>query len=113
MICSFPKHSRKCKYFQFTLQTKDEERRVVSFSPGKQKLLKKIQAKSTNCELRKRPSNSKEEIIINDYTSVKEIEPTSEKKEKKRSFVSVAFRNNEAQLYDAVNITGFVLKKPY
>ena len=47
-------------------------------------------------------------IIINDYTSVKEIEPTFEKKEKKRSFVSVAFKNNEAQLYDVINITEFM-----
>ena len=62
----------------------------------------------TNCELRKCRSSSKEEIIINYYTSVKEIEPTFEKKEKKCSFVSVAFVNNEAQLYDVVNITGFV-----
>ena len=103
-----PGRDQKLKYFQFTLQTKDKERRVVSFSPEKCKLLSKIQSKNTNCELRKCRSNSKEEIIINDYISVKEIELTFEKKEKKRSFVSVAFVNNEAQLYDIVNITGFV-----
>ena len=93
-----PSRDRKSKYFQFTLQTKDEERRVVSFSPEKHKLLSKIQAKNTNCELRKCRSNSKEEIIINDFTSVKEIEKTFEKKEKKRSFVSVAFVSNDLQL---------------
>ena len=43
---------RKCKYFQFTLQTKDEERRVASFSLEKHKYLSKIQTKNTNCELR-------------------------------------------------------------
>ena len=102
-----PSRDRKSKYFQFTLQTKDEERRVVSFSPEKHKLLSKIQAKNTNCELRKCRSNSKEEIIINDFTSVKEIEKTFEKKEKKRSFVSVAFVSNDLQLYDVVNIIGF------
>ena len=103
-----PGRDQKLKYFQFTLQTKDKERRVVSFSPEKCKRLSKIQSKNTNCELRKCRSNSKEEIIINDYISVKEIELTFEKKEKKRSFVSVAFVNNEAQLYDIDNITGFV-----
>ena len=103
-----PGRDQKLKYFQFTLETKDKERRVVSFSPEKCKRLSKIQSKNTNCELRKCRSNSKEEIIINDYISVKEIELTFEKKEKKRSFVSVAFVNNEAQLYDIVNITGFV-----
>ena len=103
-----PGRDQKFKYFQFTLQTKDKERRVVSFSPEKYKFLSKIQSKNTNCELRKCHSNSKEETIINDYISVKEIELTFEKKEKKRSFVSVAFVDNEAQLYDIVNITGFV-----
>ena len=103
-----PSRNRKRKYFQFTLQTKDEERRVVSFLPEKHKHLPKIKAKHSKCELRKCCSNSKEEIIINDYTSVKEIEPIFEKKENKRSLVSVLFVNNEAQLYDVVSITGFV-----
>ena len=103
-----PSRDRKRKHFQFTLQTKDEERRVVSFSPEKRKLLSKIQAKNTNCELRKCRSNSKDKIIINDYTSVKEIEITCEKKENKRNFVSAAFVNKEAQLYDALNIIRFV-----
>ena len=103
-----PSRDQKRKYFQFTLQTKDEERRVVSFSPEKHKLLLKIQAKNTNCELGKCRSNSKEETIINGYTSVKEIEPTFEKKEKKHSFVPVTIVNNEAELYNVLNITGFV-----
>ena len=103
-----PIRDRKRKYFQITVQTKDEERIVVSSFSEKHRLLSKIQAKNTNCKLRKCRSNSKEETIINDYASVEEIEPTFEKKEKKRSFVSVAFVNNEALLYDVVNITGFV-----
>ena len=103
-----PIRDRKRKYFQITLQTKDEEKIVVSSFSEKHRLLSKIQAKNTNCKLRKCRSNSKEETIINDYASVEEIEPTFEKKEKKRSFVSVAFVNNEALLYDVVNITGFV-----
>ena len=37
---------RELKHFQFTLQTKDEERRFVSFSQEKHKLLSKIQAKN-------------------------------------------------------------------
>ena len=103
-----PIRDRKRKYFQITLQTKDEERIVVSFFSEKHRLLSKILAKNINCKLRKCRSNSKEETIINDYASVEEIEPTFEKKEKKRSFVSVAFANNEALLYDVVNIKGFV-----
>ena len=103
-----PIRDQKRKYFQITLRTKDEERIVVSFFSEKHRLLSKIQAKNTNCELRKCRSNSKEETIINDYASVEEIEPTFEKKEKKRSFVSVAFLNNGTLLYDVVNITGFV-----
>ena len=49
----FPSRVRKRKYFQFILQTKDEERRVVSFLTEKHKLLSKIQSKNTNCELTK------------------------------------------------------------
>ena len=101
-----PSRDQKRKYFQFTLQTKNEERRVVSFQK-KMNFCQKFKPKRQT-ELSKCRSNSKEEIIINGYTSVKEIEPAFEKKEKKRSFVSVAFVNNEAQLYDIVNITGFV-----
>ena len=108
LLAVSPIRDRKRKYFQITLQTKDEERIVVSSFSEKHRLLSKIQAKNTNCKLRKCRSNSKEETIINDYASVEEIEPTFEKKEKKRSFVSVAFVNNEALLYDVVNITGFV-----
>ena len=66
-----PSKEKNRKYFQLILQTNNEERSVVSFLPSKHKLLSKSQAKSTNCEFRKCSSNSKEEIIINDYTSVK------------------------------------------
>ena len=31
----FPSRDRKRKYFQFTLQTKYQDRRVISFSPEK------------------------------------------------------------------------------
>ena len=41
-----PRRDRKRNYFQYTLRTKDEERRVVSFSPEKHKLLSKIQVKT-------------------------------------------------------------------
>ena len=46
-----PSPDRKRKYFQFILQGKEEEKRVVSFSPKKHKLLLKIQNKQTGCEL--------------------------------------------------------------
>ena len=41
-----PRRDRKRNYFQYTSRTKDEERRVVSFSPEKHKLLSKIQVKT-------------------------------------------------------------------
>ena len=66
-----PSKEKNRKYFQLTLQTNNEERSAVSFLPFKHKLLSKSQAKSPNCEFRKCSSNSKGEIIINDYTSVK------------------------------------------
>ena len=41
-----PSRDRKRKYFQCTLQTKDEERRVVSFSPENINFCQKFQAKT-------------------------------------------------------------------
>ena len=76
-----PRRDRKRNYFQYTLRTKDEERRVVSFSPEKQTSVKNS-SQNRNCEMRKCRSNSKEKIIIDDYASVKEKDSTSEKKEK-------------------------------
>ena len=102
-----PSRDRNRKYFQFTLQGKEEEKRVVSFSP---ELLLKIQNKQTDCEIKKFRLNDKNEIIVGDYTSVRETEPMFERKEEERSFVSVVYINNEAQLYAVVNATGLVCK---
>ena len=101
-------NDRKRSYFHFDLQTEDDETRVVSFSPEKHKLLEKIQNQDTGCELKRFPLNSKNEIIINDYTSVREVQPNFQKIEKKRQFVTIAHINDESELYDIVNVTGII-----
>ena len=101
-------NDRKRSYFHFHLQTEDDEIRVVSFSPEKHKLLEKIQNQDTGCKLKKLRLNSKIEIIVNDYTSVREVQPNFRKIEKKRQFVTIAHIKNEPELYDIVNVTGIV-----
>ena len=75
-------NDRKRSYFHFHLQTEDDETRVVSFSPEKHKFLEKIQNEDTGCEFKKFRFDSKNEIIINDYTSVREVQPNFRKIEK-------------------------------
>ena len=82
---------------------------MVFFSPEKHKLLEKIQNQDTGCELKKFRLNSKNEIIINDYASVREVQPNFRKIEKKKSqFVTIAHINNESELYNIVNVTGII-----
>ena len=52
--------------------------------------------------------NNKNEIIINDYASVQEVQLNFQKIEKKREFVTIAHINNESELYDIVNITRII-----
>ena len=96
---------RKREYFQLNLKGKNEEKRIMPFSPEKHKLLLKIKKKQADSKIKKFRLNDKNEIIVGDYTSVRETEPISERKEKERSFVSAAYINNEAQLYDVACVT--------
>ena len=79
-------NDRKRSYFHFHLQTEDDETRVVSFSPEEHKLLQKIQYQDTEFELKIRtekfPLNNKNEFIINDHTSVRDVHPNFRKTEK-------------------------------
>ena len=77
----------------------------MPFSPENHKLLLKIKKKQADSKIKKFRLNDKNEIIVGDYTSVRETEPMSERKEKERSFVSAAYINNEAQLYDVACVT--------
>ena len=99
---------RKRKYFNFYLQTEDDEMRVVSFSPEKHKLLQKIEHNNTGCELKKFRYSDKHEIIINHNTLVREIQPTFRKIERKPKFFTVAHINNESQVYEIVNVTAII-----
>ena len=101
-------NDRKRSYFHFDLQTEDDETTVVSFSLEKHKLLEKIQNQDTGCESKRFRLNSKNEIIKNDYTSVREVQPNFQKIEKKRQFVTIAHINDELELYDIVNVTGII-----
>ena len=105
MTAISPSRDRKRKCFHFTLQDKQEENWVVSFSPKRHKLLLKSQVKQTRREIKKFLLNDRNETVMSDYFSVCETQPMFERKEKERSFVSVASINNVAQLYVFVNVT--------
>lgn len=105
MTAISPSRDRKRKCFQFTLQDKQEENWVVSFSPKRHKLLLKTQVKQKRGEIKKFLLNDKNETVIGDYFSVCETQPMFERKEKEHSFVSVVNINNVAELYVFVNVT--------
>ena len=75
-------NDRKGSCFHFHLQTEDEETRLVYFSREKHKLLEKIQNQDTGCKLKTFCLDSKNEIIINDYASVLEVQPNFRKNKK-------------------------------
>ena len=58
----------------FTYKLKMAKQGGVSFSPQKHKLLEKLQNDGTGCELKKFRLSNRNETIINDYTSVREVQ---------------------------------------
>ena len=94
--------------FSSTYKLKMIKQGWFPFHQKKHKKLEKIQNQDTDCELKKFCLNNKNEIIINDYTSVREVQPNFQKILKKRQFVTIAHINNESELYDIVNITGII-----
>ena len=81
---------------------------MVSFSPEKTEVIRKNKNQDTGCEFKKFRLN-KNEIIINGYTSVREVQLIFRKIEKKiPQFVTIAHINNESKLYDIVNVAGTI-----
>lgn len=85
------------------LQNSDDEQRVVCFNSEKHKPLNKILQAETWCELKRYKLNDKNEIIVNDTIIWKEIKSNFGRQQKQVSYI-----NNEAQLYERINVAGLV-----
>ena len=105
-----PSLDRKRRLFEFTLQTSDDEQRVVYLNPWKHKLLSKIHQAETGSELKRYKLNDKNDIIVNGNTILKKVKSTFERQQKQRTFVLITYINNEAQLYERFNVVGLVVK---
>ena len=85
------------------LQNSDDEQRVVCFNSEKHKPLNKILQAETWCELKRYKLNGKNEIIVNDTIIWKEIKSNFGRQQKQVSYI-----NNEALLYERINVAGLV-----
>ena len=63
-------------------RVKRKKRGLCHYPPEKHKLLLKVQNKQTDYEIKKFRLNDMNEIIVGDYTSVRETEPMFERKKK-------------------------------
>ena len=60
-------------------------------------------------QLKRFKVNEKNEILIGDNTTLRESKPGFARQNKQREFVTVSHVNNEAQIFDIVNLVAFVV----
>ena len=85
-----PSRDRKRINFELTLQTSDDEKRVVGFNPKNQKLMSEIHQAEAGCELKKYKLNDKNEITVNDDTVLTEIKSTFECQQKQATYFCIS-----------------------
>ena len=98
------------KIFNFSIQNDDTLHRGVCFSPEKHRLLNDIRNDSSHSGLemkRFRSSDNNNEIIVNDFSSVKKTELNFERKTLQSKFFTIEQVINECAIYDIVGETGF------
>lgn len=103
-----PSKDRKRKYFHFTLQTEKDAKRVVCFSPEKHRLIAKINKEKQGCEIKKFRLNDKDEIMVGDYSSVKQQSLPFPQTEIERKLTQISTILNETGLFEVVNVRGFI-----
>ena len=85
--------------------------RGVCFSPEKHPLFNDISKDDNNTRIeikRIRSSENNEDIIVNDFSSVKKKELNFERKDFQRKLFTVQQVINECAIYDIVDISGLV-----
>ena len=93
------------KHFEFTLQSKRVEKRVVCFSPQKRRLiLEAADRDDIGSEVGNTKKNKCSEIVMNDY-SLLEKNPLSYKREKQDcKYTTTDACTNSCEMYQTVNI---------
>ena len=92
------KRNIKRKYFTFDIDTYGNKERTVCFFPEKHLVINKIEENGKACELKRFKCSDISDILITDYTLVKEVEPQSPKSDMQTEFVTIAtILNGEAK----------------
>ena len=97
---------KKRRYFNFLIQNDDTVHRGVCFSPEKHRLFPDIINDSSNSSIatkRFRSSDNNNDIIINDFSSVKKTEFTFERKTLQLKIFTIEQVINECAIYDIVD----------
>ena len=106
-----PSLDRKRKYFTFNMQLEDCDRRVVCFTPERYNLISKIQSQQSGCEITDFTKNEKDELLVGDNATVKQIQPTFERKNHPIQFTTISQCNNEKKINELVNVKGLLCNK--
>ena len=102
---------KKRRYFNFSIQNNDTLHWGVCFSPEKHRLLNDIINDSSHSGIeikRSRSSDNYNDIIINDFLSVKKTELNFEMKTLQSKFFTIEQVINECATYNIVDVTGLV-----
>ncbi|XP_057316783.1 uncharacterized protein LOC130657803 [Hydractinia symbiolongicarpus] len=93
------------QHFDFNLIQLKKETRVVCFSPEKRKLFSEISTSEngSGCEIKKYKRGNGDDIIINDWSSVKKAKLSFTAPIIAKKYLTIAQINNECSLYDLVN----------
>ena len=95
---------KSARYFDFNLQTETEMKRAVCFSPEKHKLLSQISTEGSGCLIKKAKYGVNEDVIVNDYSAVKQTDVTFQKRQITLEYKKISEILNECPLYERVNI---------
>ena len=102
---------KKRRYFNFSIQNDDTLHRGVCFSPEKHRLLNDIINDSSHSGIeikRFRSSDNNNDIIVNDFSSVKKTELNFERKTLQSKVFTIEQVITECTIYDTVDVTGLV-----
>ena len=88
--------------------TKDKSERSVCFSPEKHKLLQSIAKKQSGCELKRFRRSDTNDILVTDYTSVKQQELPFKKPSHEIKYTPLSTVADELGLLEMVNVTGII-----
>ena len=102
---------KKGRYFNFSIQNDDTLYRGVCFSLEKHQLFNIIINDSSHFSIeikRFRCSDNNNDIIVNDFSSIKKSELNSERKTLQSKLFTIEQVINECAIYVIVDVTGLV-----